>query len=74
MVYTKYDLHFRIKNKGTTLGSLDFITVNLKEVFDQLYQEVVTGSCINPLTDGMDDDPAMISAMNITITKKQVKS
>ena len=69
----KYDLRFSLKYKGTTLGSLDFVHENLKEVFDQLYTEVVESSIIDPITDKITGAPEMLNDIHITITKKRVK-
>ena len=74
MVYVKYDLRFRIHHAGTTSGTLDFITSDLKDVFDQLYEEVVSTSIIDPVTDKISLPPESLSKINMTITKKRVKS
>jgi len=74
MVYVKYDVHFCIEHTGTTMGTLDFTTSDLKEVFDQLYEEVVATSFIDPDTDEISVKPEMLNKINMTITKKRVKA
>jgi hypothetical protein len=74
MVYVKYDLRFRIQNGGTAMGSLDFITSDLKEVFDQLYNEVVIESGIIPEDDETGQSAGRVNNIHITITKKRVKA
>jgi len=46
-VYVKYDVGFCIQQTGTTMGTLDFITSEIKEVLDQLYEDVVEKSIID---------------------------
>lgn len=43
----KYDVGFCIQQTGTTMGTLDFITSEIKEVLDQLYEDVVEKSIID---------------------------
>ena len=74
MVYVKYDLRFRIQHTVTTSGTLDFITSDIKDVFDQLYDEVVATSFIDPETDEISVKPEMLNKINMTITKKRVKT
>jgi len=76
MVYIIYDLRYRIewKKGGTTLGSLDYPTDDIKEVFDTLYQEVVVESMLDPITDEINDSPENIRTIRITIRKKRVKA
>ena len=74
MVYVKYDVRFCIEHTGKTMGTLDFITSDLKEVFDQLYEEVVATSIKDPITDEISVAPEMLNKINIAITKKRVKA
>ncbi|MBC8383898.1 MAG: hypothetical protein H8E57_00095 [Candidatus Cloacimonetes bacterium] len=76
MVYIIYDLWYRIEwiKGGTSLGSLDYPTYDIKEVFDPLYQEVVVGSMLDPITDEINDSPENIRTIRITIRKKRVKA
>jgi len=69
----KYDLRFSLEYKGTAMGSLDFINENLKELFDQLYAEVVEMSIVDHLTGQIIATPEMLNDIHITITKKRVK-
>jgi hypothetical protein len=69
----KYDLRYSLKYKGTAMGSLDFVNENLKEVFDQLYAEVVEPSIMDPITDKIIATPEMLNDIHIAITKKRVK-
>ena len=74
MAYIKYDLHYSTRYQGHNLGSLDIITDDLKDVFDQLYKEVVIGSAAGSA--GEDDSGSLenMNNINITITKRCVKS
>ena len=76
MVYTKYDLRFSLdwENGGTLTGDMDFNEDNLKNVFSQLYTEVVEGSLIDHAPGDIPEKPEIINEIRIRIAKKRVKA
>jgi len=65
----QYDFRFRIewKNGGTSIGSWDYFTEDLKEIFDDLYKEVLIESLKDPVEDEITEPPENISRIHITI-------
>ncbi len=76
MVYTKYDLHFSIdwEAGGTLTGDTDFNEQELKNVFSQLYSEVVEGSLDDHVIGNIPEKPDIIHEIRINISKKRVKA
>lgn len=76
MVYTKYDLHFSIDWEvgGTLTGDMDFNEEELKNVFSQLYTEVVEGSLDAHAKGEIPEKPEIINEIRINISKKRVKA
>jgi len=76
MIFTKYDLRFSLdwENGGTLNGDMDFIEDDLKEVFSQLYTEVVEGSLIDHAPGDIPEKPEIINEISIRIVKKRVKA
>ena len=66
-----YDFHFRIewKNGGTSMGSWDYFTEDLKEIFDDLYKEVLIESLKDPIEDEITEPPENIKWIRINIRK-----
>ena len=67
----QYDFRFQIvwKNGGTSMGSWDYFTEDLKEIFDDLYKEVLIESLKDPVEDEITEPPENIKVVQINIRK-----